>query len=86
MIVRANSYLESLTSGAASSLADFAEQYGTDGSEVSRLLPLAFLSPRLVEAILSGNQPVELGARRLARMGKLPSAWNDQADLLGFNV
>lgn len=86
MIVRANSYLESLTNGAASSLADVAEQHGTDGSEVSRLLPLAFLSPRLVEAVLSGNQPIELGARRLARMGKLPSAWNDQADLLGFNA
>jgi hypothetical protein len=30
---------------------------GLDPTEVSRLLPLACLSPEIVEAIIAGNQP-----------------------------
>lgn len=51
---------------------------------MSRLLPLAFLSPKITEAILTGTQPVDLTAQRLSRITNLPSAWNEQAELLGF--
>jgi hypothetical protein len=37
-----------------------------------------------VEAILSGNQPVELTARHLKRLKPLPPSWPDQRRLLGF--
>jgi hypothetical protein len=46
-------------------------------------LPLAFLAPDIVEAILQGRQPVELTALRLKRT-RLPLSWVEQRRLLGF--
>jgi len=51
---------------------------------MSRLLPLAFLSPRIVEAILLGEQPADLSVRHLARSIDLPIGWAEQSWLLGF--
>ena len=84
LVVRANHYLAQLTDGSSKSLSQIAAKHGTNISEVSRLLPLAFLSPRLVESILSGAQPIELGAHRLSRISDLPIDWNRQAEVLGF--
>jgi len=53
----------------ARSLADFAR------------LNLAFLSPKLVEAVLQGRQPVELTATRLTKLD-LPIDWTEQNSLL----
>ncbi len=75
LIVRANRYLAALTNGSSKSLTQVAAEQGTDVSEVSRLLPFAFLAPHLVEAILEGNQPFELGALRLVRVSDLPVDW-----------
>ncbi len=83
-IVRANTYLAALTDGSAKSLTQIAKEQGTDVSEVSRLLPFAFLAPQLVESVLAGNQPFELGALRLGRVAELPVNWQQQAELLGF--
>jgi site-specific DNA recombinase len=83
-VVRANIYLAALTDGSGKTLTQIAREQGTDVSEVSRLLPFAFLAPHLVESILAGNQPFELGALRLSRIGELPIDWDRQARLLGF--
>lgn len=83
-IVRANTYLAALTDGSAKTLTQIAGDQGTNVSEVSRLLPFAFLAPHLVESILAGNQPIELGALRLGRITDLPVNWEKQAELLGF--
>jgi len=56
----------------------------TNASEVSRILPLAFLAPDIVCAVITGIQPVELTAKRLKRITPLPGAWSEQRDLLGF--
>ena len=40
------------------------------------LAPLAYLSPRIVEAIAEGRAPADLAVRRLAR--NLPLAWAEQ--------
>ncbi len=83
-VVRANTYLAALTDGSAKSLTQVAREQGTVVSEVSRLLPFAFLAPQLVESILAGNQPFELGALRLSRIADLPVSWEQQAGLFGF--
>jgi hypothetical protein len=49
--------------------------------DVRRLVDLAFPSPELVEAILQGQQPVELTATRLAELD-LAIDWSDQRSLL----
>ncbi|WP_246675082.1 recombinase family protein [Mesorhizobium sp. B2-5-3] len=84
LLRRAHLYLHQLTDGAIRSLTDVAMLNGTDTSEVSRLLPFAFLAPKIAANIIAGDQPVELTAHRLSRLSDLPLAWTDQAALLGF--
>jgi len=62
---------------------DIARRANRDAGEVSRTLPLAFLAPDIVEAILEGRQPIELTPRQLIR-GILPCGWDDQHRRLGF--
>lgn len=84
MVARAHVYLEDLTDGQALGRKDIAERYDVHPEDVSRLLPLAFLSPYIVEAILTGQQPTDLSVRHLARGIELPVGWSDQAKLLGI--
>lgn len=84
MLARAHAYLEALTDGRRLGRKDVAERFGVHPEDVSRVLPLAFLSPRIVEAILTGQQPADLTARHLARAIDLPIRWADQSTLLGI--
>lgn len=84
LLVRANRYLGSLTDGSGKSLNEIGQQHQIDPSEVSRLLPFAFLSPKIVETILTGTQPPELIAKHMARISDLPTDWSEQEQLLGF--
>ncbi len=74
---------EEFQTGVASSVGDLVARHGVDQGDVSRCLPLAFLAPDIVEAILQGRQPVELTVLRLKRIG-LPLSWVEQRRLLGF--
>ena len=84
LIVRAQACLHLLTSEEDCSLSRVAERLGTNLSEISRILPLAFLAPKITKAILNGTQPVELNAHRLSRLTDLPVTWEKQAELLNF--
>ena len=84
LIGRAHNYLALLTDGSGRSLADLAKAVGVHIADVSRVLPLAFLAPALVDAILTGRHPVELTARQLSRLGNFPVDWQQQRALLGF--
>ena len=44
---------------------------------------MAFLAPRIVDAILQGEQPVDLTAARLTGAIELPLDWNDQQRFIG---
>jgi hypothetical protein len=83
LLSRAHRYLQLVSDGTDKSMTDVAQICGTDTSEVSRLLPLAFVSPAITDAILSGQQPVDLTARRLSRLDDLPLCWQEQSRLLG---
>ncbi|RWD29815.1 MAG: recombinase family protein [Mesorhizobium sp.] len=84
LVHRSQLYLHQLTDGSGRSLTEIASLNATTVSEVSRLLPLAFLSPKILSKIIAGNQPIELTAHRLSRLSGLPFAWADQAALLGL--
>jgi len=84
MIARAHAYLAALTDGQGLGRKAVANQFGVHAEDVSRLLPLAFLSPRIVELILSGRQPADLSVRHLARGIELPVSWAAQHKLLGI--
>ena len=49
------------------------------------LMPLAFLAPDIVAAILSGTQPVDLTAERLTKRVDLPLGWAAQEARWGFD-
>jgi hypothetical protein len=84
MIAKAQAYLDMLTDGRGFGRKDVAERFGVHPEDVSRLLPLAFLSPRITEAILTGQQPADLSVRHLARHIDLPINWVEQEKLLGI--
>lgn len=82
LILRSHRYLQQLTDGRDRSLTDIATANGVELSEVSRILPLAFLSPKLIDAILTGSHPVQLTAQRLSRLSDLPNCWSAQEAVL----
>ena len=61
---------------------DVASAFGVDAAEVSRLLLMAFLSPKIIDAITNGTQPVELTTQRLSRVPELPPSWAEQHRML----
>ena len=84
LVAQAHRWLDDLVVGEVGSVRQLAHRYGLDEGDVSRLIPLAFLAPDIVEAILSGRHPIELTAEKLKRIGPLPHTWEDQRRLLGF--
>jgi len=51
--------------------------------QLTQLVKLSWISPRIVEAIIEGRQPSSLSRKRLMKTD-LPPSWNDQERLLGF--
>jgi hypothetical protein len=82
-IAQAHRWFEELRSRDVTSIAHLVRRHGMHQADVSRILPLAFLAPDIVEAILDGRQPVELTAARLKRI-QLPHAWAEQRRVLGL--
>ena len=83
LIARAHLYLDRLTDGSVSSIAELARELSVHRADISRILPLAFLSPDSTDAILTGHQPADLTVRTLARLVDIPPAWTDQAKAFG---
>ena len=77
LLAQAHLYLQHLTRGPNVSVSDVAREFGVHRVDVGRILPLAFLAPKAVDQILTGNQSREMSARRLAR-ADLPLLWGEQ--------
>jgi hypothetical protein len=77
-------WFERIAKGEITTIRDIARQEGVDEGDVSWFLPLAFLAPDIIEAILAGRQPVELTLEKLKRLRNLPKPWEEQRQLLGF--
>lgn len=81
-IARAHIYLNKLTDGDDRSVAEVADLFSVHSADVGRILPLAFLAPKIVEKILNGTQPAGLTIRKLARVSDVPLRWSDKEALL----
>jgi site-specific DNA recombinase len=84
LVSRSRHWFDEIIRGEIDSVLAIAEREGIDPSDVGRDLQLAFLAPEIIDAILTGDQPVELTANRLRLIGTLPLDWNRQRELLGF--
>ena len=83
-LARARRCFDALLSGDAKNIAILAAREGVSDRYISSLLPLAFLAPDIVEAIVAGQQPPELTAHKLIRHAELPPDWPSQKQALGI--
>jgi len=90
-LARARRWMAELIGGVHPSVVKLAEAYRTDARYVARHLPLACLSPKIIDQIVSGRQPVmpeacrirELTAWDLLNRIDIPLDWSDQERRLG---
>jgi len=83
-VVRAHRWFDDLIAGRARSLGEIAKREGISDRYVGHLMPLAFLAPDIVEAILNGTQLLDLTAETLTKRTGLPLGWPEQKVLFGF--
>jgi site-specific DNA recombinase len=84
-VARGHKWFNELISGSASFAADIAAREGVNARFVRRLIPLAFLSPTIVEAIAEGRQPISLTNEALSRGLDISPDWDKQFAALGFD-
>ncbi len=83
-IAQGRQWFAQIRDGDVRSVRDLGDLHGVNQGDVSRILRLGLLAPDIVEAILSGRQPIELTAKRLKRIRNLPVSWAEQRLNLGF--
>jgi hypothetical protein len=84
-VARARAWFEELASGRVHSLADIARREHITRRYVERLSRLAFVAPRIVEAICQGRQPAELSTEGLLNRIDLPLVWSEQLSALALS-
>ncbi len=84
LLAKAQRWFTSLSSGRSDSVLSIAQEYGLASKDVTRVLYLAFRAPDLVEKFVRGEQPIDLGVKRLLAMAPLPMDWAEQRRVLGF--
>lgn len=83
-VAQAHRWLDDLVGGRANSIRELAQIHEVNESDVSRMLPFAFLAPDIVDAIVEGTQPDGLTTHSLKRQGFLPFDWESQRAALGL--
>ena len=82
-IAKARDWVDELANGRVGSFAVLARREGKVERHIRLLLPLAFLSPRIVSGLLDGTAPAGLTITALARA--LPWSWAEQERRLGLH-
>lgn len=77
-IARGRVWFDEFLTGQVRSMGDIAKKYILSDSHIGNLLPLAFLAPDIVEAILLGRQPTGLTLEQLTKHVDLPIDWEGQ--------
>ncbi len=83
-IAKARQWIDDLAHGRAASFALIARREGKVERHIRLLAPLAFVSPRIVSALLDGTAPADLTLTKLARA--LPYCWAEQERRVGTSA
>ncbi len=84
-MAKAHGWARQLISGEIASITEIAKRNGTSRSRAGSILPLAYLAPDIVEAVLDGRQPPEVNLECLTSTGGIPLPWVEQRRLYGFS-
>ena len=79
-LARAHRWKRLLEEGRYTSISEIAAAERIDRGYLGRLLQLTLLAPDIIEAILDGRQPVDLGLPAL--LEPFPTEWDHQRDML----
>ena len=79
---RAYRWSNDLLAGRAQSIGDIARREQLTSRHVRRVMRLAFLAPRIVEAIAEGRQPADLSTIAMTQRIELPPLWSAQEQAL----
>ncbi len=80
-IVKARAWVDDLIEHRVASFAEIAAREGKGERHIRLLAPLAFVSPRIIAALIDGTAPADLTVTGLART--LPYSWTEQERLIG---
>jgi hypothetical protein len=83
-IAKARQWIDDLAHGRAASFAVIARREGKVERHIRLLAPLAFVSPRIVSALLEGTAPTDLTITKLVRA--LPYSWPEQERRVGVST
>src|SRR5208283_5874085 len=75
---RAYRWSNDLISGRVRSIGEIARRQHLTSRHVRRMMRLAFLAPRIVEAIAEGRQPADLSTLAMTQRIELPPLWSAQ--------
>ena len=84
LIAKAHDWFGRLSGGTRDGVMAIATDEQVSSAYVTRVMHLAFLAPDIVQRIHRGEQPTELNANRLIRLGPLLLSWVEQRALLGM--
>jgi site-specific DNA recombinase len=73
---------DSPQTGRARSIGEIARREHLTARHVRRVMRLAFLAPRIVEAIVEGRQPADLSTLAMTQRIELPPLWSAQQQAL----
>jgi hypothetical protein len=82
-VARAHCWLEKVIQGQVFDMRSLAREAGLTGRYVRQVFRCAFLSRDIVEAILAGQQPLDLNFEKLRQ--DVPLSWTEQREQLGFS-
>jgi site-specific DNA recombinase len=81
-IAKARGWIDDIRLGRIASFAGIAEREAQGERYIRLLAPLAFLSPRIIAAIVDGTAPADLTVTGLAKA--LPYSWAEQEQRIGL--
>jgi site-specific DNA recombinase len=81
-IAKAREWIDDIFRGRITSFADIAKREAQGDRHIRLLAPLAFVSPRIIAAIVDGTAPTDLTVTGLAKA--LPYSWAEQEQSIGL--
>jgi DNA invertase Pin-like site-specific DNA recombinase len=81
-ISKARGWIEDIRLGRIASFTEIAQREAQGERHIRLLAPLAFVSPRIIAAIIDGTAPADLTVTGLAK--RLPYSWADQERAVGL--